>query len=169
VSAKTCEPASDVDHRWRFRKLSEKTIMSDEPFLEITSRLRIPFREFSWSVARSSGPGGQNVNKVNSKVILRWSPRDSAGLPSEVLARFLGRYGSRLTEGGELIVASERFRDQPKNRADCLEKLAALLRSVAVPPKVRRATKPSLGSKRRRLVDKKQRSQTKQRRRRPEE
>lgn len=143
--------------------------MSDEPFLEITSRFRIPFREFSWSVARSSGPGGQNVNKVNSKVILRWSPRETIGLPADVLNRFLSRYGSRLTEDGELIVASERFRDQPKNRADCLEKLAALLRSVAVPPKVRRATKPSLGSKRRRLADKKQRSQTKQGRRRPDE
>ncbi len=143
--------------------------MSDESFLEITSRLRIPLREFSWSVARSSGPGGQNVNKVNSKVILRWSPRETMGLSADVLTRFLSRYGSRLTEDGELIVASERFRDQPKNRADCLEKLAAMLRSVAVPPKVRRATKPSLGSKRRRLADKKQRSQTKQGRRRPEE
>ena len=104
---------------------------------------------------------------MNSKVILRWSPRETGGLPDDVLARFLSRYGSRLTEAEELIVTSERFRDQPKNRADCLEKLAALIRSVAAPPKVRRPTKPSLGAKRRRLADKQQRSQTKQSRRRP--
>jgi ribosome-associated protein len=90
-------------------------------------------------------------------------------LPADVLARFLNRYGSRLTEEGELVIASERFRDQPKNRIDCLDKLAALIRTVAVPPKVRRPTKPSLGSKRRRLADKQQRSQTKQSRRRPAE
>lgn len=140
-----------------------------ETHLDVTPRLRIPVREFTWSVARSSGPGGQNVNKVNSKVILRWSPRETDGLPADVLARFLSRYGSRLTEDGELIVSSERFRDQPKNRADCLDKLAAMIHTVAVPPKVRRPTKPSQGSKRRRLADKQQRSQTKQSRRRPAE
>lgn len=138
-----------------------------ETVLAITSKLRIPFREFSFSVARSSGPGGQNVNKVNSKVILRWSPRETSSLPPDVLSRFLSRYGSRLTEDGELIVTSEKTRDQPKNRADCLEKLAEMIRLVAVPPKVRRPTKPSLGSQRRRLADKQQRSQTKQSRQRP--
>src|SRR3954462_8834771 len=99
---------------------------SDAAHLEVTPRLRIPLREFSWSVARSSGPGGQNVNKVNSKVILRWSPRETTSLPADVLARFLSRYGSRLTEEGELIVTSERTRDQPKNRADCLLKIAEM-------------------------------------------
>ncbi len=138
-----------------------------ETFLDVTLKLRIPVREFSWSVARSSGPGGQNVNKVNSKVILRWSPRETPSLPPDVLVRFLNRYGSRLTEDGELIVTSEKTRDQPKNRADCLAKLAAMIRLVAVPPKVRRPTKPSAGSKRRRLADKQQRSQTKQSRQRP--
>lgn len=140
---------------------------TEDSHLAVTPRLRIAVREFRWSVARSSGPGGQNVNKVNSKVILRWSPRETSHLPAEVLARFLARYGSRLTEEGELIVASERFRDQPKNRADCLEKLAQLIRTVAVAPKVRRPTKPSAGSQRRRLADKQQRSQTKQSRRKP--
>lgn len=140
---------------------------AEETHLTVTPRLRIPLREFTWSVARSSGPGGQNVNKVNSKVIVRWSPQESAGLPADVLTRFLSRYGSKLTDDGELIVTSERYRDQPKNRADCLEKLAALLTTVAVAPKTRRPTKPSLGSKRRRLADKQQRSQTKQQRRRP--
>jgi ribosome-associated protein len=143
--------------------------MSADVSLEITPRLRIPVREFSWSVARSSGPGGQNVNKVSSKVILRWSPRNTTGLPADVLARFLGRYGTRLTERGELIISSERYRDQPKNRADCLDKLAEMIRSVVVPPKVRRPTRPSAGSKRRRLAEKQQRAATKQRRQRPVE
>ncbi len=138
-----------------------------ETFLDVTPKLRIPVREFSWSAARSSGPGGQNVNKVNSKVILRWSPRETLSLPADVLSRFLSRYGTRLTEDGELIVTSEKTRDQPKNRTDCLEKLATMIRLVAVPPKVRRPTKPSAGSKRRRLADKQQRSQTKQSRQRP--
>jgi ribosome-associated protein len=142
--------------------------MPTEPaYLEVTPRLRIPVREFRFSVARSSGPGGQNVNKVNSKVILRWTPRESPSLPPDVLARFLARYSSRLTEDGELIIASEKSRDQPKNRLDCLAKLASMIRSVAVAPKVRRATKPSAGSKRRRLAEKKERSQTKQGRKRP--
>ncbi len=140
---------------------------TDETHLTITSRLRIPLREFRWSVARSSGPGGQNVNKVNSKVILRWSPRETASLPPDVLARFLTKFGSRLTDDGELIVTSEKSRDQPKNRQDCLDKLAEMIRAVAIAPKVRRPTKPSLGSKKRRLADKQQRSQTKQSRQRP--
>ena len=138
----------------------------EETHLSITPRLRIPVREFAWSVARSSGPGGQNVNKVNSKVILRWRPQESTGMPADVLSRFLSRYGSKLTDEGDLIVSSERSRDQPKNRADCLEKLAAMLSTIAVAPKKRRPTKPSLGSQRRRLSEKKERSQTKQSRRR---
>ena len=138
----------------------------EETHLVVMPRLRIPFREFAWSVARSSGPGGQNVNKVNSKVILRWKPRESAGMPGDVLSRFLSRYGSKLTDEGELIVSSERSRDQPKNRADCLEKLSAMLSTIAVAPKKRRPTKPSAGSQRRRLAEKKERSQTKQSRRR---
>lgn len=140
---------------------------ADDSCLNVTARLRIPFREFRWSVARSSGPGGQNVNKVNSKVILRWSPKETSHLPVDVLARFLTRYASRLTDEGELIISSDRSRDQPKNRAACLDKLAEMIRAVAVPPKVRRPTKPSAGSKRRRLAEKQQRSQTKQGRRKP--
>lgn len=140
---------------------------ADDAYLTVTSRLRIPVREFRWSVARSSGPGGQNVNKVNSKVILRWTPKDTTNLPADVLERFLTRFRSRLTDDGELILSSERSRDQPKNRAACLDKLAEMVRSVAVAPKVRRPTKPSAGSKRRRLADKQQRSQTKQSRQKP--
>jgi ribosome-associated protein len=134
--------------------------------LDIAPHVRIPFREFSWSAARSSGPGGQNVNKVSSKVVLRWKPADSPALPADVRDRFLNRYRSRLTDDGDLILASDRFRDQPKNRHDCLDKLAAMIRAVLHPPKVRRATKPSAGSQRRRLAEKRLRSQKKESRRR---
>jgi ribosome-associated protein len=137
--------------------------------LPVTSHLAVPLSELSWRVARSSGPGGQNINKVNSKVILRWKPAETAGLPADVVTRFLSRYRARLTESGELIVACDRFRDQPKNRADCLERLAAMIRAVARPPKPRRPSKPTAGSQRRRLADKRLRSEKKARRQSPEE
>lgn len=135
--------------------------------LEVTPRIRIPCGEFTWSVARSSGPGGQNVNKVNSKVLLRWPVLHSEGLPPDVRDRFVEAYRRRMTLEGDLVLSSERFRDQPKNVTDCLEKLQELLRAVAVAPKPRRASKPTRASKRRRVADKRQRTQVKQGRQRP--
>ncbi|HEY4284994.1 MAG TPA: alternative ribosome rescue aminoacyl-tRNA hydrolase ArfB [Chthoniobacterales bacterium] len=119
------------------------------------------------SFSRSSGPGGQNVNKVNSKVMLRWPLLTSAGLPSDVRDRFVAAYRRRMTTEGELVLSSERFRDQPKNVADCLEKLRDLLLTVAVAPKPRRVSKPTKASKRRRVEAKKQRTEVKQRRQPP--
>ena len=140
----------------------------DESEILIAShRIRIPCGEFSWSTARSSGPGGQNVNKVNSKVVLRWNLVESTSLPGDVRERFVAAYRRRMTQEGDLVLSSERFRDQPKNVADCLEKLKALLQSVATAPKPRRAVKPTLASKRRRVASKRERSETKNRRRRP--
>lgn len=136
--------------------------------LQITARIVISAREFDWSFARSSGPGGQNVNKVNSKAILRWRPYDCPTLPPDVLQRFLARYGSRLTTAGEIVIESEEFRDQPKNIERCREKLREWLASVARPPRVRKPTKPSAGSHRRRLAGKKLRSDVKQSRRAPD-
>ncbi|MEI8021912.1 MAG: alternative ribosome rescue aminoacyl-tRNA hydrolase ArfB, partial [Schlesneria sp.] len=135
--------------------------------MNVTHRIRVPCREFSWSTARSSGPGGQNVNKVNSKVILRWSLVESESLPGDVRDRFIAAYRRRMTGEGELVLSSERFRDQPKNVADCLEKLQALLQSVATAPKPRRAVKPTRASKRRRVEAKRERTETKDRRRPP--
>src|SRR5258705_399384 len=90
------------------------------PMLTITSAFQIPDSEFEFTFARSSGPGGQNVNKVNSKAVLRWSPTVSPSLSEDVRARFLARFASRLTTAGELNLTSQRSRDQSRNSAECL-------------------------------------------------
>jgi ribosome-associated protein len=133
--------------------------------LEVAPHIRIPDTEFEFTFARSSGPGGQNVNKVNSKAILRWNPTTSPSLPEAVRARLLAKFASKLTTGGEFVIASERYRDQPKNIDDCLEKLRTMLLEVARPPKKRRPTKPSRASKERRLDSKRRDSARKSNRR----
>ena len=135
--------------------------------LEVTPTIRIPLDEFEWSFARSGGPGGQNVNKVASKAVLRWHFASSPSIPEEVKSRFRERFPSRITTEGELVLASELTRDQGRNREDCLEKLAAMLRTAAVRPKVRRPTKPSKASKRRRVDAKRRQSARKAGRRTP--
>lgn len=139
----------------------------DTDILEVTPRIRVACSEIAWSVARSSGPGGQNVNKVNSKVQLRWNVVESDSLPSDVRERFLGAYRNRLTTEGEFVLSSERFRDQPKNVNDCLDKLRDMLLAVATDPKPRRAVKPTKASIRRRVAAKRERTETKERRRPP--
>ena len=133
--------------------------------LVVAPHIQIPPAEFEFTYARSSGPGGQNVNKVNSKAVLRWQATKSPSLPEAVRARFLAKYGSRLTGDGELLITSERYRDQPRNIDDCLEKLREMLLAVAVAPKKRKKTKPSRASKERRLDSKKRDSTKKQNRR----
>ncbi len=135
--------------------------------LNVTPRIQIPLDEFEFSYARSGGPGGQNVNKVNSKAVMRWNVTASPSLPDDVRERFLGTFGSRVLATGELLITSEESRDQVRNKELCLEKLAEMLRAVARPPKTRRPTKPSKGSIRRRLENKQQNSQRKANRRPP--
>ncbi|HEX3147787.1 MAG TPA: alternative ribosome rescue aminoacyl-tRNA hydrolase ArfB [Gemmataceae bacterium] len=135
--------------------------------LEVTNAIRIPLDEFEWSFARSGGPGGQNVNKVASKAVLRWNFAGSPSVADDVKARFRERFPSRLTTEGEVVLSSELTRDQGRNREDCLAKLADLLRAVARPPKVRRPTKPSKGSQIRRVEAKKRQSVRKAGRRSP--
>ena len=114
--------------------------------LVISWNIKIPLREFEFTFARSSGPGGQNVNKVNSKAILKWNVATCASLPDAVKQRFVETYPRRINEEGFVTISSERFRDQSKNQEDCIEKLKLLLLSIAQPPRDRIATKPTRAS-----------------------
>ncbi len=129
--------------------------------LAVSADIRIPLREFRFSFARSSGPGGQNVNKVSSKATLRWAVASSPSLTAETRARLVARLGRRVTAQGEILVSSQRFRDAGRNVADCLEKLRGLLAAASRVPRPRRATRPSRGAVERRLQHKRQRSEKK--------
>ena len=131
----------------------------------VSPRLTIPAGELALAFARSGGPGGQNVNKVSSKVELRWNPTTSAGLAPDDRTWLLSRLGNRLTTDGTLIVTSTATRDQLKNRDDALAKLTLIVRAALERPKKRHATKPSRASKRRRVEDKRHRAQIKRARR----
>jgi len=133
--------------------------------LVVNSRLKIPLREFKFSFARSSGPGGQNLNKVSTKATLRWPVLNSRSLSAPVRDRFLAKYGRRVTAQGDLLITSQRFRDAGRNVADCLEKLRKMLADVAATPKIRRPTKPTPASVRRRLDEKRRHSRKKELRR----
>ncbi|MGK5081797.1 alternative ribosome rescue aminoacyl-tRNA hydrolase ArfB [Bdellovibrionota bacterium FG-1] len=124
-------------------------------------KFKIPLAELECDYARSSGPGGQNVNKVNSKCILRWAVASSPSLPADVRRRFVERFANRITHEGDLVLMSDRFRDQKRNFEDCVDKAQTMLDAVAVPPKKRVKTKPTKGSKRRRLEEKTANSQKK--------
>ena len=127
----------------------------------LTPEISVPSSEFELSYARSSGPGGQNVNKVNSKAILRWNIRSSPSLSGELHARILHRLASQLSIEGELIISSDRFRDQIRNREDCFEKLQALIAAASVRPKKRKKTKPSFSSQKKAKAAKSLHSQKK--------
>jgi ribosome-associated protein len=123
--------------------------------------------DLSESFVRSSGPGGQNVNKVSTAVELRFNARDAAGLPDDVRERLMKIAGQRATAQGEIVILAQRFRTQERNRADALERLIALVRAACYRPPKRIATRPTLASKKRRLNSKKAHSQTKSLRGRP--
>jgi ribosome-associated protein len=133
--------------------------------LVVNSRLLVPGKELSLSFARSAGPGGQNVNKVNSKAVLRWNVAASPSLPEGVRARFLQSFPQRINHLGEVVLASERHRDQPRNITDCYDKLRRMILDVLVPERPRKRTRPSRGAIERRLQTKRQSTQRKQRRR----
>jgi ribosome-associated protein len=136
--------------------------------LSVTTDLSVPLRELRFTFSRSSGPGGQNVNKLNTKATLRWNVRESASLADDVRARFIQRYRNRLTSGGELVLTSQRFRDQGRNVADCLAKLRSMLAEAAVPPVPRKPTKPTRGARVRRRQEKRAQSERKRLRRAPQ-
>lgn len=127
-------------------------------------RLVIAAEELEWSFARSSGPGGQNVNKRETKAVLRWAPRKSRGLSGPVLRRFELLAAGRMNAEGEVYIASDVHRERERNIDECRRRLQELLERAAVPPTPRHKTKPTLGSKRRRLAAKKVRAGVKARR-----
>ncbi len=127
--------------------------------IEITHRISIDEKEIDESFVRSSGPGGQNVNKVETAVQLRFDARRSPSLPDDVSVRLQKLAGSRLTLDGVIVITAQAHRSQERNRAEALAKLVELIREAAKPPPPkRRATRPTLGSKERRLEGKAKRS-----------
>jgi ribosome-associated protein len=120
--------------------------------------------EVEESFIRASGPGGQNVNKVASAVQLRFDVRRSPSLPEPVRRRLERLAGSRLTQDGVLVIAAQRFRSQERNRQDARDRLAALIRRAATPPRPRRPTAPSAAARERRLDEKVRRGRLKRQR-----
>lgn len=130
--------------------------------LRISDNWAVPAAALRVHFVRGGGPGGQNVNKLNTKAELRVRVAEMAFPRPDVEARFRARFASRITGDGEVLLTSQTGRSQAQNLEDCLGRLAEFLRSVLVAPKVRRATRPTRASKERRLEDKRRRSRGKQ-------
>ena len=136
-------------------------------FIPIAPGIAFDPRELEESFVRASGPGGQNVNKVSSAVQVRLDLRRPGSLPERVRARAEALGGHRVTADGVLVISAQRFRSQDRNRQDALDRVVALLREAAIRPVIRRDTKPTAASKRRRVEAKTQRGETKRLRRPP--
>src|SRR6187397_3271776 len=126
--------------------------------IRVTERIAIDESEIEESFVRSSGPGGQNVNKLSTAVQLRFDVRRSPSLPNDVAIRLIRLAGRRMTKDGVLVLIAQNHRTQERNRAEAQQRLVALIQEAAVKPIPRRATKPSKASKQKRLEGKKRRA-----------
>ena len=134
--------------------------------LTINEQIVLTDEELEWSFARSGGPGGQNVNKVSSKAVLRWlAAATLAPIPLAAWERMKTRFPSRVTTEGDVLITSQEYRDQERNKQACEEKLAEMIRGSLIAPAPRKKTKPSKGAKKRRVADKRIQSAKKQSRR----
>jgi ribosome-associated protein len=129
--------------------------------MRITRTITLDDSEIHLTHVRASGPGGQNVNKVASAVVLRFDVAGSRSLTDTVRHRLIRLAGNRVTDRGVLIIKAQRYRTQERNRRDALERLAQWIRRAATLPKPRRATRPTAASKRKRLDAKQRRGQAK--------
>ncbi|MBW1768165.1 MAG: aminoacyl-tRNA hydrolase [Deltaproteobacteria bacterium] len=137
--------------------------------IHVTQSIAIDESEIREDFVRSSGPGGQNVNKVATAVQLRFNVVRSTSLPEDVRERLIRLAGKRITEGGDLVIDARRFRTQERNRRDARERLLALIRKASVQPKPRHKTRPAASSRARRLEEKSRRAKIKRMRRIPSE
>jgi ribosome-associated protein len=134
--------------------------------IQVTPLLALDENELRWIFMRSSGPGGQHVNKVSTAVQLRFDVMNSPSIPDNIRARLLRMAANMINDDGIMVINARRFRSQFRNRQDALERLIDVLREATIPPKTRRRTKPTAASKRRRLQAKRRRSALKRLRRR---
>jgi ribosome-associated protein len=163
-SLDVCRDASVIVAFFILNDIDKPRVDSHATILSSMNHIKIPFSEFEFSFARSSGAGGQNINKVNSKVTLYWRIFDTTCCSPEVIQRFREKFGTCILESGEVQIICQESRSQKKNQDICIEKLHQMLNSVAMPPKIRKATKPKRSAVLKRLQMKKKDSEKKQNR-----
>jgi ribosome-associated protein len=131
----------------------------------INDQITIPAAELQASFVRSAGPGGQNVNKVNTKAVLRWQAAATPSLPEAVRRRFLTRYANRVNSAGELVLSADEHREQSRNLRACHDRLQQMILAVLAPPRRRVKTRPTRAAVERRIKAKQRTSEKKQGRR----
>lgn len=129
--------------------------------LVINDKVEIPLNELVYTASRSSGPGGQHVNTSDTRIQVRWNAKESIALNDAERARVLKMLASRLTDAGDLTLASDSHRSQRRNREDVTQRLASLVREALIPPKPRKKTRPTRASREKRLDEKRRKSKAK--------